>query len=341
MTSQDTFIRNLELKVQQQLASQNVGYLLGAGASYLDGRGYPLAGQLWGQIADKVPKPERDEIQSKLDSGADGIENALDLIDDGAPVEKPHRRLVTDAIAELFLPISPPIDTYQKFVQRLASRNELSVPVFSLNYDGLVELAADAAKIRVVDGFAGLENRFFEPQLFQERFALTHRGPRKPQADWRKGIIHLYKLHGSLGWYQLGPNDVRRYHLQAPCPSGALRLMVPPQRRKAIDTTALPYAALWSDLRGMLCHGPQLLNRLVSIGYGLRDEHLNAIIENALARGNFTLLAFSRSFVPEVFTRWSAKKNVILVTNAKCSIYGAEGPGHPDLWSFENLSGRV
>ena len=336
-----SFQNRLETKVSQQLCSQHVGYLLGAGASYLGGNGYPLAGELWKHIATKIPVPERAEIQAKLDGGADGIEHALDLLDDGAATEKPHRHLVIEAIAEHFLSITPPTDYHQQFVQRLASRQELSVPIFCLNYDGLIELAADVERVRVVDGFLGLEKPFFEPQSFQELFALSHRGARKPQADWRKGTIHLYKLHGSLGWFDNGGNDVRRLGLGTPTPTGAKRLMVPPQYRKATDTTSPPYAALWSDFRGLLCHGPNLLNRLVTIGYGLRDEHLNAVIENALARSNFTLLAFAQSLTPEVFARWSTKKNVVIVTASQCSLNGEIGPGHTDLWSFEELTQRV
>ena len=54
MTKTD-FTERLEKKVYQQLRSQSVGYLVGAGASFLDGRGYPLASELWPQISSKVP----------------------------------------------------------------------------------------------------------------------------------------------------------------------------------------------------------------------------------------------------------------------------------------------
>ena len=86
MSAGSTFISRLEAKVAQQLGSQRVGYLIGAGASFLNGCGYPLAGQLWTHIGPKVPNPERAEIQAKLDGGADGIEQALDLLDDGSAI---------------------------------------------------------------------------------------------------------------------------------------------------------------------------------------------------------------------------------------------------------------
>lgn len=107
MSHAASFLGHSEAKVKQQLRSQNVGYLLGAGASYLDGKGYPLAGELWKEIATKIRSPEREKIQAALNGGAGGIEDALDLLDDGPAVEKPHRHLVTEAIAERFLSIVP------------------------------------------------------------------------------------------------------------------------------------------------------------------------------------------------------------------------------------------
>lgn len=337
MSTKGTFLSRLEAKARQQLRSQRVGYLIGAGASFLDGLGYPLASQLWEHIGSKIRNPERDEIQAKLDGGADGIEQALDLLDDGSATEKPHRHLVTEAIADYFLSLNPPTCYHQMFLRRIATKTELSIPVFCLNYDCLFEMASDAERIRMVDGFVGFNRSFFEPLTFQECTALQHRGPRKTQADWRTGIIHLYKLHGSLGWFNLGETEVRRLDLGGKTPDNAKRLMVPPQHRKSTDTTAPPYAALWSDFRRLLCHGPSLLNRLVAIGYGFRDEHLNAVIENALGRHNFTMLAFAHGLTDKVFARWSTKPNVVVVTEARCLLYGEVGPGHPTLWNFQTL----
>ena len=341
MNNEAAYLARLEIKVEQQLKSQNVGYVLGAGASYLNGNGYPLAGQLWNDLAALIPETERNEIQAKLTEGAEGIEHALDLFDDGSVSEKPHRHLVTEAIAQHFHTISPPLEYHRSFVRRLAVRTELSVPIFCLNYDGLIELSADEEQVRLVDGFLGVENPYFQPQSFHESWGIKHRGRRGMQVDWRQGILHLYKLHGSLGWFQLNGAEVRRLCFGAMTPANGKRLMVPPQHRKATDTTAPPYAALWSDFRGILCQGPNMLNRLVTIGYGLRDEHLNAVIDNAMARNDFTLLVFAQYLAPEVFERWSVKTNAIIVTSTQCSLNGEVGPGPSNRWSFETLSKRI
>ena len=61
-----------------------MGYLLGTGSSNLDGAGYPLALELWDLIKDRTADDQtRNKIQTILDDGAAGIEQALDLLDDG------------------------------------------------------------------------------------------------------------------------------------------------------------------------------------------------------------------------------------------------------------------
>ncbi len=335
------FIERIESKVEQQLGSQRVAFLLGAGSAHLRGTGYPLAGELWNVISAYVPVGERVDIQKKFDEGAGGLETALDLLDDGGAHETPHRHSVTKAIAEHFRGIDAPLETHAEFLSRLSKRNEWATPIFSLNYDPLLERAADTTRLCIVDGFQGVERGYFSPDVFQKRTGLVHKGYRGSQWRLDTGAIHLFKLHGSIGWYEPSPNDIRRCGFSLAIPPGATHLMIPPQNRKASDTMTPPYSSLWSEFRGMLKHGPFLVNRLVSIGYGMCDEHVNVVIENALARPHFTLMIFALGLKPEVIQRWSPRQNVIIVTNESCSLAGETGPGHPDLWDFARLSKEV
>ena len=54
MSTDPANITEIEDKVAQQLKSQRVGFLLGAGSSYLNNYGYPLAFQLWDKIKDRI-----------------------------------------------------------------------------------------------------------------------------------------------------------------------------------------------------------------------------------------------------------------------------------------------
>lgn len=342
MVAAPDFMTELEAKVAQQLTSQRVGYLLGAGSSYLNGNGYPLAFQLWDLIKGSITDAGmRDDIQAKLDGGANGIEHALDLLDDGGATDTPYRHLVTGALAELFMAKTPPLDLHGEFVRRIAQHADPSVKVFSLNYDPLIERASAHVRVRVIDGYLGAEHSYFDPAVFEERIGRirgTHKGK---QFDETVKPIHLLKLHGSLGWYECPTNGVRRCGFAEAPPAGTRRLMVPPQRRKAAETMNRPYSALWSTFRGCLGHNATPINRLVCIGYGFADEHVNAIIEAALARTDFTVLIFTKALSPPAWARWSPKTNAIVVTETQCSLKGATGPGHPDLWSFERLAKEV
>ena len=92
MTTTPDFTSRLEAKVAEQLKAQRVGYLLGAGSSYLDNTGYPLSCELWDVIKNRITDVQkRSEIQAKLDGGATGIEQALDLLDDGGAIDNGYR----------------------------------------------------------------------------------------------------------------------------------------------------------------------------------------------------------------------------------------------------------
>jgi hypothetical protein len=342
MTAGLDFISRLQAKIAEQLRAQRVGYLLGAGSSYLDGTGYPLASDLWDLIRDRITDVQkRGEIQEKLDSGAEGIEQALDLLDDGGAMDTSYRHLVTAAIADLFLPKSPTLDLHVEFVRRLSQRADPCVKVFNLNYDPLIERAAEHARVRLIDGFIGHEHAYFNSAVFSETF-LQSRGPRFKPTLHPVGLpIHLYKLHGSLGWYECSTRGVRRCAFGVAIPAEAKRLMIPPQRRKATDTMYPPYSVLWASFRGCMSLDAKPLHRLACFGYGFSDEHVNEIIEAALVRKDFTLLIFTKALSDTAWNRWSVKANAVIVTEARCSLKGTVGPGHTNLWRFERLCKEV
>jgi hypothetical protein len=342
MTAVDDFGTRLVAKVAEQLRAQRVGYLLGAGSSHLNGEGYPLTFDLWdlikGRIADSR---KRDEIQAKLDSGASGIEHALDLLDDGGAQDTPHRHLVTSAIADHFVTITPTLDRHVEFLRRLSRRTDACVKIFSLNYDPLVERAAEEARVRLIDGFIGVEQAFFEPAVLSEtpmQIRVTRGRP-----VWRPvgTPIHLHKLHGSLGWYECVTRGVRRCGFDQAMPPSATRLMVPPQRRKGSEIVRHPYSPLWTAFRAAMVHDVKPINRLACLGYGFADEHVNDVVDAATKRSDFTLLIFTKELSDTAWNRWSVKSNTVIVTETRCSLKGEAGPGQADLWNFEQLCQEV
>lgn len=331
------FPDRLAKKVGEQIRAIKVGFLLGAGSSYLNGSGYPLSADLWNCIKNDVPEDQRSDIQAKLDAEDIGLEKALDLLDSGMSEEGPHRHSVTNAIAKYFINIKPELTLHRQFLSTLANRGQRKVNIFSLNYDPLVERSAEAEHVRVVDGFIGHESAYFDPSVFDHDLAVIqigHRGAlRRPIQTW----IQLVKLHGSLGWFDDPNAGFRRRHFDAHVVDPTKRLMIPPQHRKAAETVTPPYARLWSEFRKSLVHGPDTINRLVCMGYGMADEHVNAVIESALARTNFTLVVATKSLSDAAFSRWSQYQNALLITAGRSAFYGEVGVGNPSLSTFEGI----
>ena len=341
MVSLNGFIGSIERTVRAQLKSRRVGYLLGAGSSYLDGDGFPLANNIWDQIKKDIPENESKEIQEKLNlQGTEGIEQALDLLDPGGPEPTPHRTMVTTAIANLFSAIKPPVAQHSMFLRNISRHNDNFIPIFTLNYDNLIELAADEEEIPIVDGFAGFYKSSFHPNIFDvvpSKYYITRKGR---VLSGSNGVLHIYKLHGSIGWFSVDDNQIRVIP-NCQVEGNWRRLMIPPQYRKASETTTPPYSALWTRYRAWMVHGPIRLNRLVCIGYGMRDQHVNDVIENATSRTDFTLMIFAKTLTDDSFKKWSKKTNVVIVTQNRCSHFGEQGPGHTDLWDFYALSKEV
>jgi len=196
--------------------------------------------------------------------------------------------------------------------------------------------------VSLADGFCGIVESPFQPYCFDDfRGTIESRRGRPVHVPIR-GIINLYKLHGSLGWFVDDESRLVRIRPDMPCPPGWRHLMVPPQNRKAADTGITPYATIWSEFRAHLTNeATRLLNRLICIGYGFGDGHVNAVIRPALARRHFTLVILTKSLDEVTFKQWRDYSNTIIVTDARSSLYGEEGPGLSDACAFEWLATEV
>lgn len=334
------FLENLETKLREQLKSQNVGFLLGAGTSHLDGFGYPLANELWDKISAEIEEPYKTQINTQIAKNP-GIEQALDELDKDDEASVLRRKQVSEAISKHFMKISPNLDIHRNFIELLTRiTTSLPIKVFSLNYDPLIEWAAQEEKVRLFDGFYGNDKAYFEAGSFQHVLRLLRKGNRGLETSKIQGnSISLVKLHGSIGWYQ-EENDgiIRRIAPEQNRPGNSKLLMIPPQRRKASEVSIEPYSNLWLEFRHALHGGGlQLLNRLFIIGYGMGDSHVNEEIKNALQRENFSVFIITKTLSDKAFNCWSEYKRVHIITESRCSMAGVIGDGHPEFSNFKTL----
>lgn len=181
-------------------------------------------------------------------------------------------------------------DAYKDLLKKLLTRplNLKRVNIFTLNYDTLVEQAADATGVVVLDGFVGTIRRYFRPESYDHDLyfpAETTEG-RVHRLD---RVIHLYKLHGSLTWRAESPSMDNPYGIaiDAPATEDMDKTLIYPTPAKFGETLGMPYAELFRRFANAVVR-PQ--STLVVIGYGFGDDHVNAIIRQALAVPSFTLV---------------------------------------------------
>ncbi|MFZ5633681.1 MAG: SIR2 family protein [Bacillota bacterium] len=181
-------------------------------------------------------------------------------------------------------------DAYKLFVRKILTRplNLKRTNVFTLNYDTLVEQAADAEGVVLIDGFVGTLKRIFRPECYDQDLyfpAETTEG----RVHRHDRVVHLYKLHGSIMWVSETPGWDNPYGLAAKAEPASVKesVLIYPTPAKYGETLGMPYAELFRRFAVAVVR-PQ--STLFVIGYGFGDEHVNAIIRQALAVPSFALV---------------------------------------------------
>ena len=146
------------------------------------------------------------------------------------------------------------------------------IEIFTTNYDLLVEEAFEEIGVPYFDGFVGSRQPFFDLRAIEDSLIPKH---------WSR----LWKIHGSINWFQKSNNQVyRSSNLEEndPC-------IIHPSHLKYDQSRKMPYLALIDRLNSFLRQNSAVL---IMSGYSFSDEHLNDTIINAL-KANPTAMIIS------------------------------------------------
>jgi len=184
-----------------------------------------------------------------------------------------------------------PLRSHRRFIKKVLTRplNLRRANLFTLNYDTLLEQAADAEGAVLVDGFVGMLRRVSRPESYDLDFyfpAQTTEG-RVHRFD---RVSHLYKLHGSITWHRCdqaweNPHGLYATFFDQGCQDD--EVLIYPSPLKYGQVLGLPYSELFRRFGNAIAQ-PQSV--LFTIGYGFKDEHVNALIRQAMAIPSFTLV---------------------------------------------------
>jgi len=158
-----------------------------------------------------------------------------------------------------------------------AARRGNPVEIFTTNYDLLMEQAFEDSRVPYFDGFAGVRKPFFDLRAMEEDML----PPR-----WAR----LWKLHGSINWYQVAASGVFRGTTTKE--EGGSRRVIHPSHLKYQASRRMPYLAMIDRLLAFL---KQPTSTLVLCGYSFRDDHINEAIVQGL-QSSQTAIAFALLF---------------------------------------------
>lgn len=158
----------------------------------------------------------------------------------------------------------PDKDTpYHKLAQWISIDREKPIEVFTTNYDLLLEEAFEDLSIPYFDGFVGSRQSFFDLRAVEDNLIPKH---------WTR----LWKIHGSINWFQKENKEVYRSSLTK---ANGDSYLIYPSHLKYEQSRKMPYLALIDQLNRFL----RLPNSLMVLsGYSFNDEHLNDTILSAL-----------------------------------------------------------
>ena len=190
------------------------------------------------------------------------------------------------------------LEDYRKVVQglgisrQLLARNRQTVfdvvNLFTTNYDLFHELALETSGYAYADGFSNGILASFSPREYHrrpidldERFR-DHYEPVNP-------FFRLYKLHGSINWRMFDDRVVRIPRVPGSEMSypGADQLIAPMSSKYAL-TQGSPYSDIFREFVNAMAIPNTVL---FTCGFSFADLHIANLIEQALARPDFTLVA--------------------------------------------------
>lgn len=183
---------------------------------------------------------------------------------------------------------------HETFIKRLLQRpnNLKRANLFTTNYDMAFDYALDNLGIHYINGFMGVHNRCFRPEVFD--YDLYYPGQSVTGKVHRaEKVLKYYKIHGSLSWLATKPSVSNTYGIKEIPLNDEFKvgdeneLMVYPCVSKKSFTLDLPYSELFRQFSQTI-NQPQSV--LFCVGYSFYDEHINDIIKQALSIPSFTLI---------------------------------------------------
>ncbi len=189
----------------------------------------------------------------------------------------------------------------------------MPIEIFTTNYDLLIEQALEDIEVPYFDGFVGSRRAFFDLRAVTDNLIPKH---------WTR----LWKIHGSINWYQDGPEGQEKVYRSSEIKKDA-SCLIHPSHLKYEQSRKMPYLALIDQLSKFI---RQTSSLLIISGYSFSDEHLNYTITDSL-KANPTAMVLGLMY--ESFYVKNEKEE--LVARYPKAYKLTESQHNLNLWTFD------
>ena len=154
------------------------------------------------------------------------------------------------------------------------------------NYDTLIEDAAETVHVTVFDGFTFSKEPIFDSDMFEWNLVRDVPYVNTSELEYKKRVINLLKLHGSLSWEKEDGTVYKRENTTNP-------LIIYPSSSKYEQTYSEPYFDLFAKFQELLKRKNTLL---ITSGFSFGDNHISRMIIKSI-KTNRTLSMLVSDFL--------------------------------------------
>ena len=164
------------------------------------------------------------------------------------------------------------------------------------NYDTLIEDAADSIGFTVIDGFTFAHRPQFDSDMFEWNLVKDIENIKTRELEYKKNIINLLKLHGSLTWERSDKHIFRKEKNNVKKP-----IMIFPSSNKYMQSYQEPYFELFIKFQELLKRPNTLL---ITTGFSFADNHISQMIIQAILHNKSLALLISDYNINQENENW-------------------------------------
>lgn len=168
--------------------------------------------------------------------------------------------------------------------------------IVTTNYDTLIEDAADSIGFTVIDGFTFAHRPQFDSDMFEWNLVKDIENIKTRELEYKKNIINLLKLHGSLTWERSDKHIFRKEKNNVKNP-----IMIFPSSNKYMQSYQEPYFELFIKFQELLKRPNTLL---ITTGFSFADNHISQMIIQVILHNKSLALLISDYNINQENENW-------------------------------------